>query len=154
MARGQQPKPVELHILEGTYRKYRHAGTPLADGVPEMPKSFNDRSVFAREAKAFWERTVPRLMEKGIVGFLDTTYLTVLCEWWARYRKFSAALDRVGATNKKAAKLILLADLACREVDRIGARFGLTPVDRARLRLPAKPHVGVMTRKRRPGSPA
>ena len=51
--RGRKPKPVALHVVEGTLRKSRHnelVDAPVVDGRPVMPKRMS------RRGKTIWKQ--------------------------------------------------------------------------------------------------
>ena len=123
MGKGRPKKPDELHVLQGTWRKDRN-GDPstecVAGGEPEMTRKLKG------EALKYWRRLVPDLMASGLAKARDSEALTALCEWWAAY---GAAMD-AGDTRTAAVAF---------DKWRTGAAaFGLTPMDRAKLRAPAK----------------
>jgi P27 family predicted phage terminase small subunit len=139
-------KPDEQHILAGTWRADRH-GDPAtqipADGEPAPPAHL------AGEALALWQAVVPGLVSAGVARARDTAALTMLCEWWARYRRCSEALDGLDPAGAAASKLMVSAAIASDKFNALAARFGLTPADRAKLRADAAPKKsGVLTRDR------
>lgn len=143
--RGRPPKPPILHIAEGTHRRDRH-GDPAeavpSFGVPERPKRLTG------EARKLWESVVPGLVSSGVATERDTYALAEMCEWYKRYRKAATQADKIAATNPYWADLLRAAKTAWTEFDRVAARFGLTPADRAKLKTetPSKPQVA--SRKR------
>lgn len=147
MAAGRPRKPDEMKILDGTWRADRD-GDPSADVVADgepVPPSF-----LKGEALRFWREVVPGLVASGIAKARDSYQLAELCTWWARHRRLSRMIDTAKNADKRLHSLILMAGIAWMNFDKIAVRFGLTPSDRAKLRLPAarsgKP--GIMTRKR------
>ena len=137
---GRPPKPTALHVLHGTYRKDRHGGTApaIAGGVVRMPHGLTG------EAKAFWQRIITPLVHAGVVTAIDVPAATMLCEAWGLYRAAAA----LAANNP------LDADARCAMstyqgmFDKLAARFGLTPVDRQRLKIEPTATVGIMKRDR------
>src|SRR4051812_48448069 len=98
MPGGRPRKPDEVKILEGTFRPCRD-GSPAdaaqADGEPGRPKHLKG------EALALWKDMVPGLVARGIAKAVDAAELTLMCEWWARHRRFGRALDRMKDTDKR-----------------------------------------------------
>ncbi len=126
MKRGSKPKPKEAHILAGTFRADRHDGEPVAEGVPVRPPDMKG------EAKALWDSITPQLVANGTAKNLDTSALVACCELWGLYRAAYAVAS--AAPADKDARIALTAYYAAWE--RAATRLGLSPADRARLRVP------------------
>jgi len=143
--RGPKPKPAILHIADGTHRRDRH-GDPAAivasPGTPERPKEL------AGDAKKLWDAIVPGLVESGVATERDAVELAEMCQWFKRYKKAAKECDRTAASNPYYRQLLLATKTAWGEFDGIASRFGLTPSDRARLKVEPKQKSGVATRKR------
>ncbi len=138
-------KPHELKVLEGTFRPDRDGdpATVPASGSPAPPAHLKG------EALAFWKSVVPGLIEAGVAKERDAAELAGMCEWWARYRRFSRQLDRAKGTAKNLQAMVVRAGISWDKFASIACRFGLTPADRAKLRAdltPKKP--GVAARRR------
>jgi len=60
-------KPLKQHKLDGTYRADRHGDrNPVeAVGVPERPAGMPPL------AASWWDSTVPKLIDLGVVGLID-----------------------------------------------------------------------------------
>jgi P27 family predicted phage terminase small subunit len=153
MPGGRPRKPIALKILDGTYRADRDgpAGASVpAGGAPEPPPDL------AGEARAFWGQVVPGLCARGVAAACDAPALACMCQWWARYRRFGEMLDQsAGAPAEEAPtpanlyRLVLNTGIAWSNFDKIACRFGLTPADRAKLRVsPPAPRPGVQPRDR------
>lgn len=122
-----------MHKLHGTYRADRHKGRGdegnSFGGQPKKPTGLTKE-----EAKA-WKRIVDAL-PKRVLASCDAMELEVACRWWVKHdellqlsRENSHDLEVADMLDKRAAK-------AWGIVDRIFARFGMTPADRVKLRLP------------------
>jgi P27 family predicted phage terminase small subunit len=131
--RGRHKKPVELKILEGTFRRDRDGDpdAPVAGGEALMPKSLKG------DARKFWQAYVPDLISRGLARTVDTPALTAMCEWWARYRRYAAALDKTRANLKGGQGILTRCVMASKQFEGLATRFGLTPCDRAKLRADA-----------------
>jgi P27 family predicted phage terminase small subunit len=136
---GRPRKPKKLHILDGSFRKDRHSADVEADGIPIKPATLRG------DAGDFWDAVVPGLVKSGIAKACDAAALTLLCQWWQRYLRFSRALDRVSPIYKNSQRLVRLVDVASKWFDRIGSRFGLTPADRAKMRTQEQPRADPFT---------
>jgi phage terminase small subunit len=140
---GRPRKPVEAKILEGTFRADKDGDptTFLAPGEPVPPPHLKG------PALEFWGEVVPGLVALGVARAADAPALAEMCTWYARYRKLARAFDRakVGPGNSG---LMMQMGVSFDKFNGLAARFGLTPSDRAKLRVAEKPAGGVPTRKR------
>jgi P27 family predicted phage terminase small subunit len=146
MPRGRPKKPDDLKILDGTWRRDRD-GKPeervQAEGEPVPPSHLKGESL------SFWKHVVPGLIKSGVAKEADAPELAMMCEWWGRYRRYSRMLDRMKNNDKNLYQTTILCGIACTNFDKVASKFGLTPSDRAKLRVPNKPKEGgVMSRKR------
>lgn len=145
MPGGRPRKPTAAKILDGTYRPDRD-GSPeqvvSAAGSPEPPPELQG------DALAFWRRVIPGLCERNCAAVCDASALAMMCEWWARYRRYSEALDAMIPTDKGTYQMTVLCGIATTNFDKLAARFGLTPSDRAKLRADPVKRQAVPTRKR------
>jgi P27 family predicted phage terminase small subunit len=134
--KGRPRKPAKLHLLDGSYREDRHGAEPEATGIPVKPTALKGA------ASKLWDELVPRFITSGIVTAWDTSTLFAMCQWWGRYLVAGKRLDALFASKKPAASdlhyFTKIADLAGKAFDRLAARFGMTPADRARLRVQAQ----------------
>jgi len=120
-------KPTIQLKATGQFRQDRHAGRehePKPGGEPIPP----DR--LSLEAKQFWDKIVPDLISCGIATRLDSELLAQLCEWQATYCEI---LSSDGDQYRK----VILLSCAAKSFNAIASKFGLTPVDRAKLSVAA-----------------
>lgn len=128
---GRPRKPDELKILQGTFRKDR-------DGVPAVVVPDGDvvpPDYLGDAALTFWHTIVPTMLSVGLAKPTDVPQLASMCEWWARHRRYSAILDAMDDNDKRLYQTTMLCAIASTNFDKIAARFGLTPSDRAKLRV-------------------
>ena len=122
------PKPHALHIAEGSFRKDRH-GSPdeivYADGDPSPVRKLTG------EALKFWNRVVPDLVSMKVAATVDSDALTQMAECHALVLSAHEKVQEnpIGRSERTS----YLAYLA--EWGRWAGRFGMTPSDRARLRV-------------------
>jgi len=81
----------------------------------------------------FWGENVPGLAARGVAKNADSAALGMLCYWYALWRKRARALDRLPAVTKKLHQTIVQVAIAFDKFEKLAARFGLTPSDRAKL---------------------
>ena len=139
--------PTELKLIRGTYRADRHG--PLdaqarPGGEPTPPRDLRG------EALRFWKRIVPPLVALGVAKAIDTTMLTEACRWWQLYKKFAAHAEGLDPGDKTAMRGLMMATMMWKKVDSILTRFGLSPVDRAGLKVapPSAPSGGKADKSR------
>ncbi len=153
--RGRRPKPTELKVIDGNPGKRRLPKQSAADGIePEPPVELDDL------ARAEWDYIVPLLKAAGVLSSLDRAALAVYCAAFGRWRRaellIKAAaeqsphqgglLTKAGTGAIKPHPLVAISAAAARDVVRLAAEFGLSPVARSRLRLdPNKPPGGKFT---------
>jgi P27 family predicted phage terminase small subunit len=145
---GRPRKPTAAKILEGTWREDRDGDPALvvpAAGEPVCPVGLKG------EALSMWERIVPRLVESGVARECDSDQLAAMCRWWARYRLGEKRLEKLQPGHKREYQQTLLVAICWTNFDKIASRFGMTPSDRAKLRLDpsVKKPGGVRSRERK-----
>ena len=125
--RGPAGKPIEEHVAGGTYRSDRHAFTvPEATGTPSKPEGLDG------VPGALWDYLIPQLVEAGVTGSLDSTMLAAMCNFYGLY--LEARKEAEQAPCDKDARIATVAYWGAFAA--IAAKFGLTPSDRLRLKLP------------------
>lgn len=124
-------KPLEQHIVDGTYRPSVHGPLPEnlenwrqgegdAPGLPEKPSGLEG------PASAMWDEVIRN--RPGTVWPSDGPLLEVYCEWWALWR--TALVTAKGEpTTQHLTALGIITD----KVEKLGAKFGMSPKDRAAL---------------------
>jgi P27 family predicted phage terminase small subunit len=134
MTAGRPPKPAALKALAGNpgQRPIKPEPEPTK-GAPRAPHDLKG------EALAEWGRIVPELDALGLLAKVDRAYLVAYCESWASFdqarqevaERGALVTGRDGYLVKNPAAQIMkdAADMMLK----FGSRFGLSPVDRARL---------------------
>lgn len=142
MKTGRKPTPTADLKLHGGYRNDRHAGRADAappDGFPVKPDEFGEVE------SALWDRVVPILVRRRIVGELDTPQLVSMCRWWRHYQTCDELLD-IDPTDKNVGVRAVAYWTA---FDRIASKYGLTAADMAGLKVPKESNkAAVPTRTR------
>lgn len=141
MARGVK-KSIEQHKIEGTFRSNEHAGKGFAgeaviNNYPP-PKRMNP------EAAKIWRELLP-IIQKGQVFQTDLFAFEVLCNSCADYLHCVQTIyndnyctthtNTEGATNTLRHYLSTDKKQAYDMLQQMLGRFGLTPVDRAKVYL-------------------
>lgn len=142
--RGPKPKPTAIHQLHGTFRPTRHGPTehPIDEliGLPEMPPGMPEQAI------KLWKAVVPQLVKAKVAVQLDSIELASMCRWWCQYNELMTMVESDAPydkeTENRQARLERRAKAAWHTFDSIASRYGLTPADRARLRVDTKKQVG------------
>jgi phage terminase small subunit len=118
--RGRKKKTVEQKKLEGTDRKDRDGLAIAADmSMPKHPSWLD-----ADEVK-IWKRLAPRLNKMGVLSNTDAESFGLFCFWMNKFLWLKReCTNDIGSLKK-----------AMSEIDRLGAKFGYTPADRAGLKV-------------------
>ena len=129
MARNK--KPLEQHVIDGTYRpsvhgplpanleSWRHGDGP-APGLPDKPVDLD------ATAAEMWDRVIAT--RQGTIWPSDGPMLKVFCVWWSLWEKASAKAA-IDLTQQTFTPLGIATD----KIEKLAARFGLSPKDRAAL---------------------
>jgi phage terminase small subunit len=137
MPRGEKPKPISIHRLEGTYRPARH--TPRRE--PKAPGDLTKRAPPAWMTKAQKARWVDILSRapQGVLADIDeeqfaayVVHVDVFVEA-AKKQAGQPLIDDKGFV----APLLRLMRQTIEVMVRIQSEFGFTPVGRTRLGMPA-----------------
>ncbi|MFI6609292.1 phage terminase small subunit P27 family [Streptomyces sp. NPDC050507] len=138
---GRPPKPTAVKRLEGN-----PGGRPLNESEPRPPAGVPDPPEWLSEtALEEWRRLVPLLVKMRVLTMADRNALAAYCE---SYSQFVAATLAVrdggvlvdsyrGGVAKNPA--VQVARDALEQMNRWGAKFGLSPADRARLSVDEAP---------------
>jgi len=125
---GRRPKPLAVHVEEGTYRAHRHADladAPEVGGTPVRPKGLSS------DAAWLWRLITSEYRKAGVLKKIDTPTLWGACELWALYRKAAAAA--AADPLDKDARIGVTAYWS--KFSEAAARLGLNPADRQALRV-------------------
>jgi P27 family predicted phage terminase small subunit len=130
----RHPKPTYLKVLDGTRESRINRGEPSPSDLTDItPPEY-----LSPAALAVWRRLVPDLMDKGVLSFWDVDLFAAYSDAIAVYRDCRVKIDTnyvvkgsvPGTAVKNALWRVALDALDI--ANKIGARFGLTPSDRAK----------------------
>lgn len=132
--RGPKPRPNHLKVLAGAEERYLNRSEPVPAGpaVP-APARISDRG------RVVWERLAPDLIDKKMLTTWDVDAFTVFCEAVATYHHNRELMGEEYTARGAAGGVIksphwqIMRDCAD-TIAKFGARFGMTPGDRANLR--------------------
>ncbi|MEW2635251.1 phage terminase small subunit P27 family [Streptomyces sp. NPDC048389] len=143
---GRPSKPTNLKVLHGDRKDRINNDEPQPDAGEILPPGW-----LSDDALEVWEQFAGDLEAKRVLTPWDTEAFANWCDAVARRRDAAAHVDEEGAvvelpvfnkngeeTGHRRAKnpWLLALDAADAQVQRYGARFGLTPSDRAQLKIP------------------
>ena len=135
---GPVPQPTKLKLLRGNPGK-----RPLPKGEPQPAACIPTRPEWLLpEAKREWNRIVPELYRLGLLTVVDRAELAAYCQSWAMYVDAVLDIRENGTTfetqtgyqgpRPSVALMVKMMD----KILAFAARFGLSPADRSRVKLP------------------
>ncbi len=96
----------------------------------------------APAAKREWSRLAPDLVRLGLLTPIDRIEFSMICQCWALYEEANKDIQENGTTfttetgyqgpRPSVALMVKMMD----KIIQLGAKFGLSPSDRARIDLP------------------
>lgn len=143
------PRPrkcLEDHVRDGTYRADRHGPLPshLAKGggpsvAPDVVGSERNPPVKPADltgpAATIWANLLKLL--GPVVNERDGPMLAELCWHWAELRRVKDVIAKTKPGEKGYNQLLIASGICTDKLDKIAGRFGLTPADRAKLKVEA-----------------
>jgi phage terminase small subunit len=125
---GRHPKPLKLAIMDGTYRTDRNKFSPGAGGEIKRPNGLG------RYGNKLWKSTIDYVVAIG-GGECDTESLASMCKWYNEYRRIAFSVEKMSPMDDNYRTLLYAMATAFRQFSDMAGRFGLTPVDRAKLKV-------------------
>ena len=147
MPRGRPRLPDEIKIARGTWQ-YHRDGNPtqavIAEGSPQKPPGLT------KAAAKVWDYLLADVEKLGVTRKVDSLEFATLCEHRARADRAAKAMAKATFGSEEYRRADKLFATAAEAFDKLAGKFGLTPSDRARLRLekPRGKHSGVPARDR------
>lgn len=131
---GRPPKSVAKHKRDRTFRADRH-GLRVDDSAfdGDLPERPSDLTV---DELSVWD-LVAQTSPDGVLRAIDGSELTGCCWWYGEYCKAMRAMRPMKVTDEAYYRLSQLAAIAWKHFAAAASRFGMTPADRARLKLAA-----------------
>lgn len=140
---GRPPTPTEILKLTGGYRPDRHGDRVDADGL-EIAEELNCPDHLDDAARAEWARVTAVLSPLGVATSLDRAALAVYCLSWSRWVEAEGEIAEGGLVVEGHRGVMVPNPLLRVSRDsrdamlKAAAKLGLTPGDRATLKLPMK----------------
>ena len=148
MPAGRPPKPLQLHVLDGTFRPDRHgaaaAAAPELEKVTRLP---NAPAFLGAVGKREWRRIGQELLDKEVLTKADMATFAAYCASLDRAIGAERALQLAGSYTlmtpqgfEQARPEVSIARQSWAEVRKFAQEFGITPSSRTRVRpAPSKP---------------
>ncbi len=135
MTAGRKPKPTQMKVVQGTFRKDRanHAEPKPKKQLPPCPDFLEGR------ARKEYFRIGRKLERIGILTEIDDLALTGLCQSWAEYLEATEQVRKTGMLVKAPSgypilnPYVVLANQALKRVKAFLTEFGMTPSSRSRV---------------------
>ena len=134
--RGKAPRSTHLRALEGVKPYRLNFDEPVPSDLPVMP-----RVPLPADAQAVWDRLAPDMIKQRTLTHLDVDMFSVFCRSTALFNRAAAEVEKSGlwvegsrgntVVNPHVRVMVMMADM----MRSVGQRFGLTPGDRATLRI-------------------
>jgi P27 family predicted phage terminase small subunit len=130
--------------LEGVHPYRLNRDEPVPADLPVMPPV-----PLPADAQAVWNRLAPDMVKKRVLTSWDVDLFAVFCRSTALFNRAAAAVEKSGLTvqgsagNRVVNPQLRVMTLMAEQMRSIGQRFGLTPGDRATLRI--EPNIGPKT---------
>ena len=130
--KGRKPKTTAAHKRDGTTVKVRHA-----DRVPDA--AFPDAKIecppeLSGPAALIWHQVIAALPTDQVKQ-ADVSQLAGLCHWYGEFQKVNEAIAELEVIDPAYYRLMTLAAIAWKHFAAASSRFGMTPVDRARMKM-------------------
>lgn len=144
--RGPAPKPTQLRVLHGDRKDRVNSDEPQPSELEVAPPDW-----LPEAAVEVWEQLADDLIGKGVLTAWDAEAYANWCDAVVRRRDAAEHIAEEGAViempvfNKNGDisghrlgknPWLMALDSADAQVQRYGARFGLTPSDRSQLKIP------------------
>lgn len=139
---GPKPKPTTLKVLEGNPGKRK---LNKNEPKPKAPDSLTPPDELDTEGKRAWERLAKQLDGAGLFTAVDRDALILYCESWSKWIRATKRVRRDGMVYKTSTgnlrinPILQVADEASKMMQKLMAGFGMTPADRTRITVAAKP---------------
>jgi P27 family predicted phage terminase small subunit len=133
---GLKPRPSHLKALEGVREDRLNRDEPLpTEGVVVPPAEL------PAEALAVWNRKAPDLIRQKVLTTWDVDAFAAYCRAVAMFNGAAAEVESEGASVERPYKGLVPSPAfrvmvaAEKMMSSIGQRFGMTPADRAQLKV-------------------
>jgi P27 family predicted phage terminase small subunit len=145
----RRPKPVDLHRLEGTYQRVRHAKRAVEPETPGDLVEIRAPKWLTERQRAIWRSVLSRA-PRGILKAIDAELVAAYCELVDRHQRAAEAQARLdageglplvvrGASGLAPSPYLRILNQTTLLMLRLQNEFGFSPAGRAGLGQPAGP---------------
>lgn len=151
--RGPKRQPTPIKILKGTYRRDRHGDIDAEPKAKRGMMRVPTWAALSATGKKVWADTLERIPD-GIAGKTDVHMLVQYCKAWEQFLIAEKELDgtsRYYTTESGAIRqhpAVKELEASREAIRRIASLFGLSPSDRAGMKVETTQSSGVSTRRR------
>lgn len=143
-SRGPRPTPTALKVVKGERKDRINRAEPIPSGEPQPPDWLDE------EALAIWQEYAPDLIAKKVLTPWDVEEFATWCDWAKVHRQAVKHIRRLGelietpVLDRRGDKVgdkvernpaCITRREASDQMLRYGARFGLSPSDRAAIKV-------------------
>lgn len=127
---GPTKTPTPILKLRGSWRAKTRKGEPAAPkGVPSAPKGLD------AGANEEWERIIPMLAGMRVLSPADMRVIAAYCRQASKYDALEAELTKWKPGSVEHRRISICSDAACALMLRAAAKLGLSPADRAGIKV-------------------
>ena len=134
-------KPTELKRRAGNPGHRPLPDPILIGGRMDLADLLEPPDELPKDGQKLWRELAPQLIRAGVLDRADVNLFEDLCRAWARLKQFGRIVASEGVISMgsqgqfRTAPWVTAERAAAEEFRQLCARFGLSPVDRARLGL-------------------
>ena len=137
---GRRPRPTKLKKLRGfshDKRDYNSVEPEPLEGEPDKPQQIQADPIASKE----WDAVCEQLDGMGLLAKSDKTIITLYCVAWSCWLSACERCKKEGEYIQSKANGWLIAPwstlrtTSAKQIEGYLARLGLTPADRARMRV-------------------
>ncbi|AUS34613.1 phage terminase small subunit P27 family [Rhodococcus qingshengii] len=139
--RGPKSRPNHLKIAEGVREDRVNRDEPIPAETPEVRSGILEPPIdLSENAREVWDRLVPDLVAQKVMTAWDIDQFAMFCvsvaTYWDALDAMGSSMVTEGASGSpiKSPYWQIMRDAEA-AASRIGARFGLSPSDRASLKV-------------------
>ena len=121
--------PTKKLEARGSWRAKGRTGEPEALGLPQRPDWLDEA------ATKFWQHIVPLLVKQQCAAEIDGSQIAKLCDFWSVFLRTRDLRECADPGTPEWKRLYDACNTASNEIDKLSQRFGLTPADRAGIKI-------------------
>jgi len=96
-----------------------------------------------------WNQIIPQLVKSGVATTIDSPLLNKLCRLYARGMEWDEKIFSLKRLDNNMMKKERISSVIWNDFNRIACKFGLSPADRASIRIEKPKATGIPKRNRK-----